>query len=51
MTKEELNVITKERYELMKRRAEKHGIKFLTKYRKGIKTIKLEPIVLGINHG
>jgi hypothetical protein len=38
---------SKERYDEMKKRADETGIVFLTKWRKGLKNIKIAPIVLG----
>ena len=40
------NVITKPQYDAMKKRADELGIKFYTKYRKGLKNIKTEDIIL-----
>ena len=42
------NVITKPQYDAMKKRADELGIKFHTKYRKGLKNIKVEPIILDV---
>ena len=39
--------ITKEQYEKMKAEAEKRGLKFISKYRKNMQSIKLADIVLG----
>lgn len=46
MNNEELTAYTKERYDQIKKRADDAGIKILTKWRKGLKNIKIEPIVL-----
>ena len=40
------NIITKPQYDAMKKRADELGIKFHTKYRKGLKNIKTEDIIL-----
>ena len=37
---------TKERYDEIKKRADISGIIILTKWRKGLKNIKVEPIIL-----
>ena len=42
------DVITKPQYDAMKKRADELGIKFYTKYRKGLKNIKVEPIILDV---
>ena len=44
--KEEQGVFTKERYDEIKKRADEQGIKILTKWRKGLNNIRVEPIVL-----
>ncbi len=43
---EEQIAFTKERYDEIKERADASGIKILTKWRRGLKNIKVEPIVL-----
>ena len=44
---DETNTFAKERYDVIVRRADKLGIKILTKWRKGLKNIRVAPIVLG----
>jgi len=39
-------VFTKEEYDQLVKRADRAGIKILTKWKKGLKNIKVEPIVL-----
>ena len=44
--KENLRSFTKERYDEIVKKADSFGIKIATRWRKGLKTIKTEPIVL-----
>jgi len=49
--KEETSVITRKRYDEICKRAKERGIAILTKYRKGIKTIRCGDIVLSESEG
>ena len=44
--KEVVEPFTKERYDEIKKRADEAGVEILTKWRKGLKNIKIAPIIL-----
>ena len=44
--REKLGVITKKNYDAIKKRYEAKGYKVITKWRKGLKSIRLDDIVL-----
>jgi len=44
---EELKPFTKKRYNEIKKKSEENNIKILTPWKKGLKYIELEPIILG----
>ena len=45
-TEPEQRAFTREQYDRIIERSKKGGVKIITKYRKGLKNIKCEPIVL-----